>query len=60
MIGVPDAECVESIRRALVLGLVLIVGTAIEQAISVGPRFSVVCSMLIVVMMGKWYDNSAC
>ena len=28
---------VEGIRRALVLGLVLIAGTAIEQAPSVGP-----------------------
>ena len=31
------AGCVEGIRRALILGLVLIVGTAIEQAPSVGP-----------------------
>ena len=30
------AGCVEGIRRALVLGLVLIAGTAIEQAPSVG------------------------
>ena len=31
------AECVEGIRRVLVLGLVLIAGTAIEKAPSVGP-----------------------
>ena len=31
------AGCVEGIRRALVLDLVLIAGTAIEQAPSVGP-----------------------
>ena len=30
------ALCVEGIRRALVLGLVLIPGTAIEQAHSIG------------------------
>ena len=29
--------CVEGILRVLVLGLVLIVGTAIEQTLSVGP-----------------------
>ena len=29
----------EGIRRALVIGLVLIAGTAIEQAPSVGPLF---------------------
>ena len=34
------AGCVEGIRRALVLGLVLIEETAIEQAPSVGPLFS--------------------
>ena len=32
------AGWVEGIRRALVLGLVLIAGTAIEQAPSVGPN----------------------
>ena len=32
------AGCVEGIRRALVLGLVLIAGTAIEQASSVGSQ----------------------
>ena len=32
------AGCVEGIHRVLVLGLVLIAGTAIEQAPSVGPR----------------------
>ena len=32
------AGWVEDIRRAQVLGLVLIAGTAIEQAPSVGPR----------------------
>ena len=31
------ARCVEGIRRALVLGLVLIAETAIEYAPSVGP-----------------------
>ena len=36
MIGVLDAGWVEGIRRALVLGLVLIAGTAIDQAPSVG------------------------
>ena len=36
------AGCVESIRRALVLGLVLIAGTAIELAPSVGPLSDVV------------------
>ena len=30
------AGCEEGIRRALVLGLVLIAGTAIEQALSIG------------------------
>ena len=30
----------EGIRRALVIGLVLIAGTAIEQAPSIGPRLS--------------------
>ena len=30
--------CVEGIRRALVLGLVLIAGTANEQAPSIGPQ----------------------
>ena len=34
------AGCVEDIRNALVLGLVLIAVTAIEQAPSVGPLFS--------------------
>ena len=43
IIGVP----VESIRRALVLGLVLIAGTAFEQAPSVGPR-----DRLIIVLSG--------
>ena len=33
------AGCGEGIRRALVLGLVLIAWTAIEQALSVGPLF---------------------
>ena len=32
------AGCMEGIHRALVLGLVLISGTAIEQALSVGPQ----------------------
>ena len=37
MIGIPNVTgCVEGIRRALVLGLVLIAGTTIEQAPSVG------------------------
>ena len=31
------ARCVEGIRRALVLGIVLITGTTIEQAPSIGP-----------------------
>ena len=35
------AGCVEGIRRELVLGLVLITGTAIEQAPSVGPHHMV-------------------
>ena len=33
------AEWVEGIHRALVLGLVLIAGTSIEQAPSVGPLY---------------------
>ena len=38
MIGVPDDGIgVEGIRRALVLGLVLIAGTTIDRAPSVGP-----------------------
>ena len=35
------AGWVGGIRRALVLGLVLIAGTAIEQARSVGPQYYV-------------------
>ena len=31
-------KCVEGIHRTLVLGLVLIAGTAIEQAPSLGPQ----------------------
>ena len=34
----PMTECVEGIRRALLLGLVLIAGIAIQQAHSVGPQ----------------------
>ena len=33
------AGCVEGIRRALVLGPVLIAGTVIEQAPSLGPLY---------------------
>ena len=40
------AGWVEGIRRALVLGLVLIAGTAIEHAPSIGPRLLLlVCFM---------------
>ena len=39
---------VEGIRRALVLGLVLIAGTAIEHAPSVGPPGILVCSSCMV------------
>ena len=35
MIGVPDGSMCGGIRKALVLGLVLIAGTAIEQTPSV-------------------------
>ena len=38
----------ESIRRALVLGLVLIAGTAMEQALSIGSRIILV----IIVVFG--------
>ena len=47
MIGVPDGG-MEGIRRALVLGLVLIAGTAIEQAPSVVPPWMFVCSSFLV------------
>ena len=42
MISVPDGEMGGRLRIALVLGLVLIAGTAIEQAPSVGPLTDVV------------------
>ena len=38
--------CVEGIRRALVLGLFLIVGTANKQDPSVCPRNSVICTVI--------------
>ena len=40
----------EGIRRALVIGLVLIVGTVIEQAPTVGPQYCVlVCSIQVLL-----------
>ena len=45
MIGVPDGGMVEGIRRALVL--VLISGTAIEQAPSVCPLFRMVAYCIL-------------
>ena len=42
------AGCVEGIRRALVLGLVLIAGTAIEQSPSVGPPI-----IIIIILIRK-------
>ena len=42
------AGWVEGIRRALVLGLVLIAGTVIEQAPSVGPPGILVCSRFLI------------
>ena len=44
------AGCVEDIRRALVLDLVLIAGTAIEQALSVGPHLH---KSMIQVILGS-------
>ena len=41
---------VEGSRRALVLGLVLIAGTAIEQTPSVGPQDSIVVVLVIVIV----------
>ena len=38
----------EGIRRALVLGLVLIAGTTIEQAPSVGPPEMFICSSFLI------------
>ena len=38
----------KGIRRALVLGLVLIAGTVIGQAPSVGPRLFFVCEVVVV------------
>ena len=45
------AGCVYGIRGALVLGLVLIAGAAIEQAPSVGPR-----SMNVNYVINKFID----
>ena len=45
------AGWVEGIRRALVLGLVLIAGTAIEQAPSVGPPLS-----FFILFISPLYD----
>ena len=42
------AGWVEGICRALVLGLVLIAGTAIEQAPSVGPPQPGVCCFIVI------------
>ena len=46
MIGVPGGGMCGGIRRALVLGLVLITETAIEQAPAVGPLSSAVRCIL--------------
>ena len=43
------AGCVEGIRRALVLGLVLIAGTAIEYAPSVGPLIRIISTNIILL-----------
>ena len=48
----------EGIRRTLVLGLVLIAGTTIEQAPSVGtPIFFLACAIVTVYMyaIGGYY-----
>ena len=45
---------VEGICRALVLGLVLIAGTAIEQAPSVGPRVEPITTVIRRGRLG-WY-----
>ena len=45
LLAFPMAGWVEGIRRALVLGLVLIAGTPIEQAPSIGPLHSLVVSL---------------
>ena len=45
------AGWVEGIRRALVLGLVLIVGTAIEQTPSVGPLVNYVIFIIITLSL---------
>ena len=50
----------EGIRRALVLGLVLIAGNAIEQAPSVGPMIrsvvkSVKVPVVVVVRLRSWF-----
>ena len=45
------AGCVEGIRRALVLGLVLIAGIAIEQALFVGHQgvhHDILCQILLL------------
>ena len=42
------AGWVEGIRRALILGLVLIAGTAIEQALSVGSQH---ITLAIIIML---------
>ena len=49
------AGWVEGIRRALVLGLVLIAGTAIEQAPSVGPPSVVLIKALVMSRLN--YSN---
>ena len=41
----------ECIRRALVLGLVLIAGTAIGQALSVGPPIEQVTSVGVLLLL---------
>ena len=47
MIGFLMAGWVEGIRRALVIGLVLIAGTAIDQAPSVGHQGNYVIHLIV-------------
>ena len=48
----------EGIRRALVLGLVLIAGTAIEHAASVSPRLVLMTNFNIFVKFLVLYNNN--
>ena len=53
MIGVSDGGMGGRNFKALVLGLVLIAGTAIEQAPSVGPLMSHVTKLVLRVLMNR-------